>query len=154
MTFICEVFTVTVTWSGFRVEVGQHVAGVVGQPLGGRAVGFRRERDRAADLDHHVGHGLAHAGDQLVELGQPLGALAVEFSHVQVQHGGTGVVAVDRLLHLLFHRHRNVLREVGGDPLGAVRRSGDDQLVLVLGEQRAVEEVHGAGPCRKGVGIR
>ena len=136
------VLTVTVTWSGFGVELGQHVARVVGQPLGVGAFGLGREGDRAADLDDHVRHGLAHAGDQLVELGQALGALAVELAHVQVQHRGAGVVAVHRLLDLGFHRDRDVLREVGGNPLGAVRRGGDDQLVLVLGEEGAVEEVH------------
>jgi hypothetical protein len=52
-----------------------------------------RERDRAADLDDHVGDGLAHAGDQLVEFGEALGAFAVEFAYVQVQHGGARVVA-------------------------------------------------------------
>ena len=101
-TFICVVLTVTVTWSGFgsssasmwRVSSDSHLAA--------GAVGLGREGDRAADLDDHVRHGLAHAGDQLVELGQALAALAVEFAHVQVQHGGAGVVAVDRLLDLLL----------------------------------------------------
>ena len=105
-TFICVVLTVTVTWSGlgsssasmWRVSSDSHLA------LG--AVGLGREGDRAADLDDHVRHGLAHAGDQLVELGQALGALAVELAHVQVQHGGARVVAVHRLLDLRFHRDR------------------------------------------------
>jgi hypothetical protein len=82
------------------------------------AVGLGREADRAADLDDHVGHGLAHAGDQLVELGQALAALAVVLAHVQVQHGGAGVVAVDRLLDLRRHGDRDVLGEVRGNPLG------------------------------------
>jgi hypothetical protein len=59
------------------------------------APSVRRERDRAADLDDHLGHRLAHAGDQLVELGQALGTLAVRLAHVQVQHGGAGVSAID-----------------------------------------------------------
>ena len=56
---------------------------------------------------------------------------------------GAGVVAVDRLLDLRLHRHRNVFREVGRNPFRTVGRSGDDELVLVLGEQGSVEEVHG-----------
>jgi hypothetical protein len=115
---------------------------VVGQPLGRGAVGLGGEGDRAADLDDHVGHGLAHAGDQLVELRQALAALAVEFPHVQVQDRGAGVVAVDRLLDLVLHLHRNVFREVGRNPLGTVGRGRDDELVLVFREERTVEEVH------------
>jgi hypothetical protein len=108
-----------------------------------RAVGFGGEGDGAADLDDHVGDGVAHAGDELVELGQALAALAVELAHVQVEHRGAGVVAVDGLLHLLLHGERNVLGEVRGNPFGAIRRGRDDELVLVLGKERAVEEVHG-----------
>ena len=143
MTFICEVLTVTVTWSGlgsssasmWRVSSDSHLAC--------RAFGLGREGDRAADLDDHVRHGLAHAGDQLVEHGQALGALAVELAHVQVQRRGAGVVAVHRLLDLRFHRDRDVFRKVRRHPLGAVRCGGDDELVLVFGEQGSVEEVHG-----------
>ena len=132
---------------GLGVELGQHVARVVGEPLGGRAFGFGREADRAAHLDDHLGHRVAHAGDQLVELGQALAALAVEFAHVQVQHGGAGVVAVHRLLDLLLHRDRDVLGKVGGHPRRRVGRGRDDQGLLVLGIEGAVEEVHGDGPC-------
>jgi hypothetical protein len=60
------------------------------------------------------GTALAHAGDQLVELGQALAALAVELAHMQVQHGGAGVVAVHRLLDLLFHRDRDVFGKSEG----------------------------------------
>jgi hypothetical protein len=132
------VLTVTGDLVRLRIELGQHVARVVGQPLGLGAVGLGREGDRAADLDDHVRHGLAHAGDQLVELGQALGALAVELAHVQVQHGGARVVAVHRLLHLSFHRDGNVLGKVRRHPLGAIRRGSDDELFLVFGEQRSV----------------
>ncbi|MNQ93791.1 hypothetical protein D3C85_1092730 [compost metagenome] len=57
-----------------RRQLGQHVAGVVRQPLGRLPLAFRREGDGAADLDDHVRHRLAHPGDQFVELGQALGA--------------------------------------------------------------------------------
>ena len=119
------------------------------------AFSLGREGDRAADLDDQVRHGVAHAGDQLVELRQALGAFAVELAHVQVQHRGAGVVAVHRLLDLGFHADRDVFREVGGNPFGAVRRGGDDKLVLVLGEEGAVEEVHFvsfSAMCRFGKG--
>jgi hypothetical protein len=53
---------------------------------------FGSKADGAADLDDHLGHG-THAGDQLVELGQRLLPLPSS-SHMQVQHGGAGVVAV------------------------------------------------------------
>src|SRR5436305_1363427 len=59
-----------------------------------------------------------------------------------VQHGRAGVVAVDGLLDLLFHRERDVLRKIRRHPLGAVWRAGDDELLLVLGKQRSIHEVH------------
>jgi hypothetical protein len=131
---------------GRRLQLGQHVAGVVGQPLGGFALAFRGERDRAAYLQDHLRAGLADAGQQLIELGQALGALAVLFAHVHVQHGGAGVVAVHRLLDLRVHGHRDVLGEIGRHPLGPVGRGGDDQLLHVLDEQRSIDEVHVLSP--------
>ena len=98
--FIWLVLIAIVTWSGRGCELGEHVARVVAQPLGRLALAFRRERDRAADLDDQFGHACADAGDQFVELRQALAALAVELAHVQVQHGRAGVVAVDGLLDL------------------------------------------------------
>ena len=136
---------------GLGVELGQHVAGVVAQPLGGSAFRLRRKADRAAHLDHHLGHGLAHAGDQLVELGQALAALAVELAHVQVQHGGAGVVAVHRLLDLRFHRDGDVLGKVGGQPARRIGSGGDDERLLVLGEQVSVEEIHCMSPVSSGL---
>ena len=141
--FIWLVLMAMVTWSGRRVELGQHVPGVVAEPLGVRAVALGGEGDGAADLQDHVRHGLAEPAEQLVEHRQPLGALAVELADVDVQHGGAGVVAVDRGLDVLVHGQRQVLAEVVRLPLGAVRRGGDDQLLLDLGEQGVVVEVHG-----------
>ncbi|EDS99882.1 hypothetical protein BamIOP4010DRAFT_6597 [Burkholderia ambifaria IOP40-10] len=127
---------------GLRRQLGEHVAGVVGQPFRVGALAFRRERDRAADLQDHVRHGLAQPAEQLVEFRQPLAALAVEFAHMHVQHRRARVVAVDGLLHVLVHRHRNVFRKIGGHPFGAVRRDRDDNLVLVFRVQRIVEKLH------------
>ena len=141
--FIWLVLIAMVTWSGCGVELGQHVPRVVAEPLGVGAVALGGEGDRAADLQDHVRHGLTQAAEQLVELREPLGALAVELADVDVQHGGAGLVAVDRGLDVLVHRHRQVLAEVVRLPLGAVRRDGDDQLLLDLGEEGVVVEVHG-----------
>ncbi len=60
------------------LQLGQHVARVVGQPLGGRAVRLGSKADRSAHLDDHLGHARTHAGDQLVELRQTLAAFAIE----------------------------------------------------------------------------
>jgi hypothetical protein len=104
---------------GHGVELGQHVARVVRQPLGGLALALGGEGDGAADLDDHLRHGLAHARDQLVELGQPLAALAVQLAHMQVQHGGAGVVAIHRLLDLLIHRDGMSCGKSAGSQPGA-----------------------------------
>ncbi len=101
---------------GLGVEFGQHVARVVAQPFGCRAFGFRREADGAAHLDQHLGHRLAHAANQFIELRQPLASLAVQLPHMQVQHGRAGVVAVDRLLDLFVNGDRDVFRKVGRYP--------------------------------------
>ena len=122
MMFIWTVLIAMVTWSGCGIELGQHVPGVVGEPLRVRAFTFGGEGDRSADLQDHVRHRLAQSGEQLVELRQPLGALAVELADVDVQHGGAGLVAVHRLLDVLVHRQRQVLAEVVQLPLRAVRR--------------------------------
>ena len=108
--FICEVLTVTVTWSGlgsssasmWRVSSDSHLAAAPSvsganeiEPPTCRTMSGTATRRRA---------------EQLVELRQALGALAVQLAHVHVQHGGAGVVAVHRLLHLLVHRHRRCPR--------------------------------------------
>jgi hypothetical protein len=115
-----------------RVHSGQQVPGLVVEPLGRLALVLRGERDRAADLQDHLGDRLAQSADQLVELGHALGALAVELAHVDVQHGGTGVETVDRRLDVLVHGDRQVLGEVVRLPFRPVRRGRDDQLLLVL----------------------
>ena len=125
-----------------RRELREHVARVVAEPLGRLAVGLGRERNRAADLQDHVGNRIAQAGKQFVEHRHALGALAVRLAHMDVQERCAGVVAVDRLLDLLVHRHRDVAG-VGGNPFGAVRRDLDDQGLLVFGKEGVVEELHG-----------
>ena len=152
-TFICVVLTVTVTWSGFgsssasmwRVSSDSHLARAP-------SVSGAKEIEPPTWMIMS-GTALRTPAISSLNFDRRLRALAVELAHVQVQHRGAGVVAVDRLLDLLFHRHRDVFREVGRDPLGAVGRGGDDQLVLVLGEQGAVEEVHGV-PLSEVVGGR
>ncbi|MCY1365861.1 hypothetical protein D9M69_527320 [compost metagenome] len=114
------------------------MAGVVGQPLGGFALALGGEGNGAADLDDHVRHRFTHAGDQLVELGQVLGAGAVQFADVQVEHGGAGLVAINGLLNLFVHGHRDVFGEVGRHPLGAIGRHGDDHFFHVFRVQGIV----------------
>ncbi|MDT4851550.1 hypothetical protein FQZ97_857340 [compost metagenome] len=126
-----------------RSQLGQHVAGVVGQPLGDVAVGFRGEGNRAADLEDHPRAGLTDTRQQFIELGQALGALAVFLTYVDVQDGRAGVVAVHGFLDLRAHADRDVFREIGRQPLRAIGRGGNDQLFHVFDKQRTIDEVHG-----------
>ncbi|MNK97264.1 hypothetical protein D3C87_1175850 [compost metagenome] len=127
---------------GLGRELGKHVPCIVREPFGDIAIIFRGEGDRAADLDDHVRHGFAHAGDQLVEHGQTLGALAVQLAHMQVQHRGPGVVAVDGHLNVFFHGDWNFFREVRWNPGRCKRRGGNDQFLLVFGVHGSVKKVH------------
>ena len=126
---------------GLGAQLGQHVARVVVQPLGVGALAFGGEGDRAADLQHHLRHRGAQAIQQFVEHRQALAALAVGLAAMHVQHGGAGVVAVHGLLHLLLHRHRDVVG-IAGHVLGAVGGDLDHQGLLVFGQQGVVEELH------------
>ncbi|MCY1218349.1 hypothetical protein D9M72_302930 [compost metagenome] len=126
----------------FRVQFGQCVSGVVRQPLGSLAIVFRCKRNRAADLNDHVRHRLAHAGDQFVEHGQALGALAIRFAHMQVQHAGACLIAIDGLLDLRFHGHRDVFGEIFRHPLRTVGGHRDHDLVHVLRVQRIIQKLH------------
>ncbi|MNI57614.1 hypothetical protein D3C73_1126860 [compost metagenome] len=127
----------------FGRQFGQHVAGVVRQPLGRFAFAFRSKGNRTTDLDDHVRHRFTHTGNQFVELGQALGPLAIELAHMQVQHGRASFVAVDRLLHLLVHGQRDVFGKVLRHPLGAVWGHGDHHLFHGFRVQGIVEELHG-----------
>ncbi len=129
-----------------RFQLGKHVAGIVSQPLGGLAFVLGGEGDGTANLNDHFRHRLAHAGDQFVEHGQALAAPAIEFAHMQMQHRGPRVVAVHRLLDLVFHRDRDVLRKVSRQPTRCIGRSRNDQRLLVFGKKVAVEEIHGGSP--------
>ncbi|MNQ78578.1 hypothetical protein D3C85_934930 [compost metagenome] len=119
------------------------MAGVVAQPFGDFAVAFRGEGDGAADLQDHLRAGLADAGHQLVGERQALGALAVGFATVHVEHAGAGVVAVDGLLDLRIQGDRDVLEEVGRLPFRPVGSGGDDQFLHVFDKQRTIDKVHG-----------
>ncbi|MPN30349.1 hypothetical protein SDC9_177820 [bioreactor metagenome] len=118
------------------------MAGIVGQPFGGRAIGFGCKADRPPHLDDHVRDAGTHAGNQLVELGKPLAAATVEFTHMQVQHLGAGVVAVHGFLNLLLHRDGNFAREVLRQPRRCIRSCSDDERLLIFGNQVTVEEIH------------
>jgi hypothetical protein len=48
---------------GLWRELGQQVPGVVAQPFGGVALVLGRERNRAADLEHHLRQAVAQPGD-------------------------------------------------------------------------------------------
>ncbi len=59
-----------------RIELRQHVAGVVVEPFGLGVRRVRRERDRAADLDDHLRHRLPDPREELVVLVEVARALA------------------------------------------------------------------------------
>ncbi|MNY81469.1 hypothetical protein D3C86_2230530 [compost metagenome] len=52
---------------------------------------------------------------------------------MQVQHCGTGLIAVDSLLYLFVHGDRNVFREVTDLELRAIGSNSDDQFFLIFG---------------------
>ena len=111
---------------GLRIEFGEHVARVIVEPLRLRLRGLRRKRDRAADLQDHLRHGLPEQSDEvivLIEVDRPFSGRGV--AHVDMQHGGAGVVAVDRHLHLLIPGHRDV--GVARQPLWPEGRHRNDQ---------------------------
>lgn len=108
---------------GLGVDRGQHVAGVIAQPLG-LVVALGREGDRPAELQDHPGHGLAQPGDLGAVLVEVLGDVAgLGITYVHVQHRRPGVVAVHRLLDLLIPGDRDVLREIVGHPHRPIGRA-------------------------------
>ena len=134
---------------GLGIELRQHVARVVIEPggLGFRRV--RREGDRSADLDDHVRDGFLHPPQQVVvvvEIGRSHAGGRV--AHVEMQNGRTGLVAVDRRLHLLVPGERDV-RGVAGQPGRAIGRGRDDQRRHVLGQNGVVSVVHCGIPHRQ-----
>ena len=73
---------------------------------------LRREADRAADLKDHLGDGGAQPVQHFVEHRGV--SIPCRLAHGRdVQHGRPRVVAVDRLLDLVLHRDRNVVRSRG-----------------------------------------
>ncbi|MNT66781.1 hypothetical protein D3C72_2048690 [compost metagenome] len=61
---------------------------------------------------------------------------------MQVQHRGTGLIAVDRFLDLFVHGDRNVFRKVTDLELRTIGSNSDDQFFLIFGVQRTVNEIH------------
>ena len=136
-----------------RVQLRQHVTRIVVQPLGLLAVALGRERDRAADLDDHLGHGFLDAFEQVVVVVEVRGQVpGRRIAHVEVQDGCAGVVAVHRRLDLLVPGDSDV-GSVARQPRRPIRRRRDDQRLHVLGIQRVVGVVHGCCPFRAGFGI-
>ena len=121
------------------------MARVVAQPFRFRLVGLWRERDRTADLKDHFRHGLAQQPDEVVilfEIDRTLPGRGI--AHVDVQHGGAGVPAIHRRLHLLIPGNWNV--GVAGQPLRAEWRYRDDQRSHVFRQYRVVGVVHLSSP--------
>ena len=87
---------------GFGIDLGQLVARVVALELRFFA-GLRRKRDGPADLQDHLGHGLAQARDLVAIFLEVLGDVAgLGIAHMDVQERGSGVVTVHRDLSLLL----------------------------------------------------
>ncbi|MDT4851138.1 hypothetical protein FQZ97_853090 [compost metagenome] len=121
------------------------MARVVAQPFRISALTLRREGDRTADLQQHVGDRLAQARQHLVEHRQSLAALAIRLAHMHMQHGGASVPAVDCLLHLFVHADRNVVG-VAGQEFRTVGGDLDHQRLLVFWQKRVVEKMHEMSP--------
>jgi len=88
-----------------RVQLREHVARVVIEPLGLGILRMWRERDRPAHLEDHFRHCLLEASDEvvvLVEVGRTLAGLRI--AHVHVQHRGAGIVAIDCSLDFVCPR--------------------------------------------------
>ncbi|MNP49586.1 hypothetical protein D3C76_1437800 [compost metagenome] len=62
---------------------------------------------------------------------------------MHMEQRGAGVVAINGLLYLFIHGHRNVFREITDLELRAIGSNRDDQFFLVFGVQRTVNEIHG-----------
>jgi hypothetical protein len=65
---------------------------------------------------------------------------------MDVQHGCTGIVAIDRLLDLVSEGNRNVFGEVSRQLLRPIRRDLNHELLLVFREQGIVKEMHCRSP--------
>ena len=121
-----------------RLQLSQHVARIVGQPFGLTLRAFGCKADGAPHLNDHFRNGFAHTRNQLIEFGQAFAALAIIFTHMQVQHRGPCFVAVNRLLNLLGHGDGNVFRKIRRNPTWRIRGRRDDQGLLVLRIKMAV----------------
>src|SRR4029453_12150158 len=67
-------------WRGPLPAAPPRAGGGGAEPLGVRALALGGEGDGAADLQDHLRHGLAEPAEELVELRELLGALAVELA--------------------------------------------------------------------------
>jgi hypothetical protein len=108
-----------------------------------RLVALWSKRDRATDLQDHLGHRLAQTPDLVAVLLEVLRDVAgLRIPHVDVQYRGARVVAIDCLLNLGIPAHRDVLGVVGRHPDRPIWRGGYDERFLVFREQRIIGEIH------------
>ena len=130
------------------IDLGQLVARVVALELRFLAR-LRCERDGPADLQDHLGHGLAQPPDLVGVFPEVLGDVAgLGIAHMDVQDRRARVEAVHRYLGLFFPGHGKPLfgRAIPRHPHRPIGRRRDHQRGLIFGQQRIVGEVHGRFP--------
>ena len=98
---------------------------------------LRRERDGPADLQDHLGYGLAQPADLVGIFPEVLGDVAgFGITHMDVQNRGACVEAVHRYLCLLFPGDGKPLfgSAIPWHPHRPIGRRRDHQRSLVLGQ--------------------
>ena len=117
------------------IDFGQLMARVVALELRFFAW-LRRKRDRPAELQDHLRHGLAQTPDLIVVLVEVFRDVAgLGIAHMDVQQRGAGVVTVHCGLDLFVPGDREFLfrRAIHWHPHRPVGRGGDHQWGLIFG---------------------